>query len=237
MNDDEFQTALMDGGSREGIGRLVQMVKHAHLLNKGEKQSLLVKIVRQFPDSKDLVEDRKPVEAALQKKVTSYRMMEQYRQELVEIINTKIPANSASIAHAREYGDLRENAEFKAAKENQRLLLKRRDYLESELTQVLPTDFSDVEVDEIVLTGSSVVLDVDGLLLTYHILGLWDSEPETGIISYATDIAKALISRKRGDEVELPQGQTAVISEVTELPAHVKAWVQIDAVVTAEVAK
>ena len=91
--------------------------------------------------------------------------------------------------------------------------------------------------DEIVLTGSSVVLDVDGLLLTYHILGLWDSEPETGIISYATDIAKALISRKRGDEVELPQGQTAVISEVTELPAHVKAWVQIDAVVTAEVAK
>ena len=237
MNDAEFQTALMDGGSRDGTGRLVQMVKHAHLLNKGEKQSLLVKIVRQFPDSKDLVEDRKPVEAAVQKKLTSYRMMEQYRQELEEIINKQIPANSAAIAHAREYGDLRENAEFKAAKENQRLLLKRRGYLESELNEVLPTDFSDVEVDDIVVPGTSVVLDVDGSPLTYHILGLWDSEPETGIISYDTDIAKVLISRKCGDEVELPQGQTAVISEVTELPAHVKDWVQIESGATAKVAK
>lgn len=237
MNDAEFQTALMDGGSREGIGRLVQMVKHAHLLNKGEKQSLLVKIVRLFPDSKDLVEDRKPVEAAVQKKLTSYRTMEQYRQELVDIINKKIPENSAAIAHAREYGDLRENAEFKAAKENQRLLLERRGYLESELNEVLPTDFSDVVVDDVVVPGTSVVLDVDGSPLTYHILGLWDSEPETGIISYDTDIAKTLISRKRGDEVELPQGETAVISKVTKLPAHVKAWVQIESGATAKVAK
>jgi transcription elongation GreA/GreB family factor len=237
MNDAEFQTALMDGGSREGISRLVQMVKHAHLLNKGEKQSLLVKVVRQFPDSKDLVEDRKPVEAAVQKKITSYRTMELYRQELVDIINKKIPENSAAIAHAREYGDLRENAEFKAAKENQRLLLERRGYLESELNEVLPTDFADVVVDEIVVPGTSVVLDVDGSPLTYHILGLWDSEPENGIISYDTDIAKALISRKRGDEVELPQGQTAVITKVNKLPAEIKAWVQIESGATAKVAK
>lgn len=237
MNDAEFQTALMDGGSREGIGRLVQMVKHAHLLNKGEKQSLLVKIVRLFPDSKDLVEDRKPIEVAIQKKLTSYRTMEQYRQELLAIINKKIPENSAAIAHAREYGDLRENAEFKAAKENQRLLLERRAYLEIELNEVLPTDFSDVEVDNVVVPGTSVVLDVDGSPLTYHILGLWDSEPETGIISYDTDIAKALISRKSGDEVELPQGESAVIRKVTKLPAHVKTWVQLESATPAEVSK
>ena len=156
---------------------------------------------------------------------------------MLSIINKKIPENSAAIAHAREYGDLRENAEFKAAKENQRLLLERRAYLESELNEVLPTDFSDVEVDNVVVPGTSVVLDVDGSPLTYHILGLWDSEPETGIISYDTDIAKALISRKSGDEVELPQGESAVIRKVTKLPAHVKTWVQLESATPAEVSK
>jgi transcription elongation GreA/GreB family factor len=235
MNDQEFQTALMDGGTRDGIGRFVQIVKHAHLLNKGEKQSLLVKIVRLFPEAQDLVEDRKPVEA-LQKKVTSVRMLEVYRQELELIINKKIPANSAAIAHAREYGDLRENAEFKAAKENQRLLLERRSYLEKELSEIIPTDFADIEVGDMVIAGTSVVLKLDSGTRTYHILGLWDSDPEIDIISYDTEIAKVLITRNIGDSIELPgDGGKAVISEVRALPDHIREWVSAEPVAAAGV--
>ena len=116
----------------------------------------------------------------------------------------KIPENSKEIGIARSYGDLRENHEFKAAKEMQAVLMRRKSELESMLIRARGTDFKGVD-SSIVNIGTKVVLkDVDtGEVLNYTILGAWDSEPTQGIVSYLTPLAKSILNKKAGSKVEI----------------------------------
>lgn len=227
MDDPEFQRNLMLGGTREGIEGFVRYVKNSKDLQKGEQQSLLVKVVRLYPEAKDIVAERTSGEARTRiPKRTSLRTHEEHRRELHEIINTKIPANSAQIARAREYGDLRENAEYKAAKEAQKLIMRRRDELERDLRLVEPTDFSDIEVADTVVLGSTVRLETAAGTDVYHLLGLWDSAPEESIISYDTPLGKKLLGMKVGESLQTPKGGEARIVAIDELPADIRAWLQ-----------
>lgn len=228
MDNQDFQRAAMNQGEGQGIANLVKAVKNTNVLNKGEQQSLLVKIVRVFPEAQSLVEERKQViQRRAMPKMTSFRSMEERRAELLEIINTLIPKNSAQIQLARSYGDLRENAEFKAAKERQRLLMARRGELESGLNEVMPTDFSDVTIERSVIPGCTVTIEVDGgEQETYHILGLWDSVPERRILSYDTPMGKVLLNQSVGDTITTPQSKTARIVSVEPLSEELRQWVQ-----------
>ncbi len=230
MNDQTFQTVLMDNGSEKGINTFVKTVKNVSLLNKGEQQSLLVKILRIFPDAQSLVEDKKKVlpKKAIEK-VTSIRSIVTREKELAKIINEKIPQNSAAIAHARSYGDLRENAEYKAAKEEQRLLMVRRGELEKGLKEMMGTDFSEVVKFESVIPGCTVTLGHEGEKLeSYHILGLWDSLPEKNILSYDTPMVRILLGTKKGEQITTPQDKIAIISDITKLPAEILDWAKSD---------
>lgn len=226
MDDKDFQSAMMAEGSDAGITNFVKTIRNFPLLNKGERQSLLVKIVRIFPDSRPIVEDRKK-KAKRRKlpKLSSIRSVEVRRQELARIINTKIPANSRAIAHARSYGDLRENAEYKAAKDEQRYLFARRGELEKDLNEITPTDFNDVRIADTVVPGAAVDLDMEGKQVTYYLLGLWDSVPERRILSYDAPLGRMLIGNKVGDTVTTPSGELAEILAVRELPPEITDWV------------
>ncbi|MCK5806011.1 MAG: GreA/GreB family elongation factor, partial [Lentisphaeria bacterium] len=230
MENEAFQSHLMRGGEDQAIISLVNSVRHLPLLDTGERQSLLVRIVRIFPDARKLVEEKhgQPTMQAIARQ-TSVRMYEIRRLELEEIINVKIPANSRAIGHAREYGDLRENAEFKAAKEEQVFLTARRNELEVDLHEIRATDFSDVEPNEVVVPGTTVKLQTeeDNVVHTYHVLGLWDSVPERQMLSYDTPLGKLLTGARVGDELELPSEETAELIEVLELPDEIKEWVKI----------
>lgn len=227
MDDPDFQTALMDGGSQEGIARFVQTIKNEPLLNKGERQSLLVKVVRLFPNAQDIVAERKQeLTSKPMAKMSSFRSVQERQREFEEIISKKIPANIQAIAHARSYGDLRENAEYKAAKDEQRLLAARRRDLERDLNEIMPSDFSDIQIMDVVVPGCTVELLVDGTdTETYHILGLWDSDPDQKIISYETPLGRILMTRTIGETVTTPQGRSAVITELRELPDDIRKWV------------
>ena len=220
----------MNHGSLPGIKAFVKTIKSTPILNKGEQQSLLVKIVRIYPEAQQIVEERRKVVTtrAIPKK-TSIRSFERRRLELEEIINVKIPKNSAAIAHARSYGDLRENAEYKAAKEEQRFLMSRRRELEKGIKEIIATDFSDVRVLETVIPGCTVELTIDGSKEeTYHILGLWDSNPEKNILSYDTPLGRLLIGKKIGDELTTPHKLTAKIRAIREVPLDIiNEWVHI----------
>jgi transcription elongation GreA/GreB family factor len=187
-----------------------------------------VKIVRIFPEALELVEERQEVVAKKPlDRLTSYRSMKERHEELEEIVNKKIPENSAAIAHARSYGDLRENAEYKAAKDNQRYLMARRKELEHDLKEVLPTDFVEVVVSETVVPGCTVDLThPSGKVQTFHVLGLWDSQPEQHIISYDTPLGRALVGQKLGNTIELPEGGTATVSGLRALTAELLQWVK-----------
>lgn len=226
MDDQDFQRLVMRGGGPEGVLSLVRCVKHAPLLDAGERQSLLVKIVRVFPEAKGLVEDRRQQPARKPVgKVTSIRSFQFRRRELEQIINERIPANARAIGHARSYGDLRENAEFKAAKEEQTYLRARRAELEGALHEIRATDFSDVSAPACVVPGCTVTLQYgDGRTETYHVLGLWDSIPEKRMVSYDTPMGRVLLGARAGDSVTLPSGDAVTLSSVTPIEDSLRAW-------------
>ncbi len=227
MNDEKFQAALMDGGSLDGIETLVKTTRAVKVIELGERQSLLVKIVRQFPEARPFVEEKKGAPARKKMpKTSSLRSVEAYRAELNDIINKQIPENAAAIGQARDYGDLRENFEFKAAKERQRLLSARRKELEQMLGEIIPTDFSEVELEDRVVPGCAVTLDTPEGEKTYYLLGLWDSDPDKQIISYDTPLGRALIGQELGTTVDLPQGHQAEIASIDELPEEIREWVK-----------
>jgi transcription elongation GreA/GreB family factor len=118
-------------------------------------------------------------------------------------VKKKIPANSKEIAIARSYGDLKENHEFKAAKEMQKVLMARKGELEIDLTRARGTDFSDASVDKVSVGNKLGVTNLDsGKDEIFILLGAWDGDPEKFILSYLTPLGQALLGKKPGEDSE-----------------------------------
>ncbi len=224
IGNETFQKFLMGDGDLAMVKRMVTAVRqYTEVLDSGERQSLLVRLARLYPEVREAIETRTRSQRRSQKrkqsKVTSYRSYVERQKELQEIINVKIPENSRAIAHARSYGDLRENAEYKAAKEEQGHLSTRRNEIEKELNQVQPTDFSDVVSPEVIVPGTTVTLvNGSGSPTVYHVVGLWDGNPEASMLSYGTPLGQELLGKTPGDTVELSDGSIATVQSVSELP-------------------
>lgn len=179
------------------------------MLNQGfeelTKKSLLARFIKLFPGIQSLVasDESEKGEALLVSK-SSY---ERKREEYDTIVTKKIPENSKAIAAAREHGDLKENSEYKMAKQDQSLLLAQKSQLERELGSARVTDFKDVTTDSVGVGSVVELRDVSAKkLVTYSILGAWDSDPENHIMSYKTPLGLALLSKKIGDEVKVKIG-------------------------------
>ncbi|HLP03439.1 MAG TPA: transcription elongation factor GreA [Opitutaceae bacterium] len=179
------------------------------LLNQGfeelTKKSLLARFIKLFPGIQSLVasDDSDKGEALLVSKESHDRKREEYDT----IVTKKIPENSKAIAAAREHGDLKENSEYKMAKQDQSLLLAQKGQLERELGNARVTDFKDVTTQAV---GVGSVVELRDLaakkVVTYSILGAWDSDPENNVMSYKTPLGQALLSKKVGDEVKVKIG-------------------------------
>src|SRR5207245_9739441 len=89
--------------------------------------------------------------------LVSWESLERRKNEYAELVQKAIPANSKEIAIARSYGDLRENHEYKAAKEMQKILMRRKSELESQLVRARGTDFVNPKTD-VVSIGTTVPL-------------------------------------------------------------------------------
>jgi transcription elongation GreA/GreB family factor len=166
-----------------------------------DKRSLLARLVKAHPAVQSLITgEQTKQESAL---LVSWESLDRRRNEYQDLVQKKIPANSKEIAIARSYGDLRENHEYKAAKEAQKVLMRRKEELETGLTRARGTDFSTATAD-LVSPGTVVrSLDLAGKQPeTFTILGAWDSDPDKGVISYLTPVGQALLNHKVGDEVE-----------------------------------
>jgi transcription elongation factor GreA len=135
--------------------------------------------------------------------LVSWESLERRRAEYGELVQKKIPANSKEIAIARSYGDLSENHEFKAAKEMQKILMRRKEELETQLARARGTDFSNAKTDAV---NIGTIVQATNLETnqseSFTILGAWDSDPDKGIISYLSPVGAALLNHKAGDEVE-----------------------------------
>jgi len=167
------------------------------------KKSILARFIRQFPSIQELVtgESKEGPKNDLIISKDSYDVRQKEYQELIEV---KIPENKEAIATAREHGDLRENAEYKMAREDQTTLMARKAQLEYDLGRSQITDFTGVSSD-VVGIGSVVTLTAgsSGKDSTYAILGAWDSDPDKNILSYKTPLGQSLLGSSVGETVEI----------------------------------
>jgi transcription elongation factor GreA len=148
--------------------------------------------------------------------VHGHQMLE---EELKRLKYTDRPAVVQAIAEARAHGDLRENAEYHAAKEQQGFIEARIKDIEGKLSHKQVIDVTAVDAKGRIVFGSTVELvDEDtGDEIEYRIVGEDEADIKTGLISYTSPIARALIGSNEGDVVtfEAPGGtKTFEIVEV-----------------------
>ncbi|HEV3410446.1 MAG TPA: hypothetical protein VG095_09130, partial [Chthoniobacterales bacterium] len=123
--------------ARDGMRRLML----TPVFDELTKRSLLARIIKLYPELESVATGEQK-EEKIESLVVSWSSLEKRRAELEEIVNKKIPENSKEIGIARSYGDLRENFEFKAAKQMQAVLMRRKSELEQMLHNARGTDFS-----------------------------------------------------------------------------------------------
>jgi transcription elongation factor GreA len=130
---------------------------------------------------------------------------EKLRAELNELKTVKRPAIIAAIAEARAHGDLKENAEYHAAREQQGFVEGRIKDIEAKLSHAHVIDVSTLDAGGKVVFGATVVLlDLNtDEEKTYRIVGVDEADLKHGMISVTSPVARALIGKTEGDEVAL----------------------------------
>ena len=130
---------------------------------------------------------------------------ERLREELTRLKNVERPRISAAIGEARAHGDLKENAEYHAAKEQQGLVEARIRDLEYKLSHVDIIDVAAINAGGRIVFGATVDLfsEADDAELRYQIVGEEEADIRAGRISIASPIARALIGKNEGDEVSV----------------------------------
>ena len=127
------------------------------------------------------------------------------RQELEHLKSVKRPEVIAAIAEARSHGDLKENAEYHAAREQQGFIEGRIQELESVLSNAQLIDVATLNAGDRVVFGATVDLadeDTDEEV-TYQIVGELEADIKQGRISVSAPIARALIGRHEGDSIQI----------------------------------
>ena len=216
----------------EGRERLFLRLKDSSAWPAMERRSVLGQIIKIYPELEQLMV-AKPADKgdADQRRgwTTSIRSYRERQLQYERIKKVDIPNNSKDIAEARAHGDLRENFEYKAAKEMQGILMRRQGELEQMLGRVIPTEFDDMPTDQVGPgTGVSITYP-DGQTETFYILGVWDRDEELGIISCESKLAQTLEGHRVGDEVLVPgeEGERpCAVTAVSVLPEAVRAWIR-----------
>ncbi|MFN7939993.1 MAG: GreA/GreB family elongation factor [Thermoanaerobaculia bacterium] len=135
------------------------------------------------------------------------------REELRRLVETEIPTNRKAIEEARALGDLRENFEYKSARQRHEYLNARVATLHNDLGRVRPVDAASVDTGEIRI-GTRVELgNGTGERRSITILGPWDSRPEAGVLSYESELAKTLLGKKLGERVDFA-GEALVVESI-----------------------
>jgi transcription elongation factor GreA len=127
------------------------------------------------------------------------------RAELEELKSVKRPAVIAAIAEARAHGDLKENAEYHAARDQQSFIEGRIKLLEAELSHAQVIDVSTLNAGSRVVFGAIVVLadtETDEEK-TYQIVGDLEADIKQGMIAISSPVARALIGKHEGDAVTI----------------------------------
>lgn len=222
LNDKELLPDLIATATLEDMRNIMQKLMRTPVFEELNKRSLLGRIIRVFPEMQALVSGDS--DAKQETLVVSWESLEKRKIAFDELVNKTIPENVKEISVARSYGDLRENFEFKAAKEMQRVLGRRRSEMERDLSLARGTDFANSDATRASI-GTIVTLreTTGGRLDVYTILGAWDGDPEKGIVSYQSALAQALMGHQPGEQVTVPTEHGDRLADIVKVEPYRRA--------------
>ncbi|MGF1678720.1 MAG: GreA/GreB family elongation factor [Candidatus Methylacidiphilales bacterium] len=225
LTDKSLLKDLLESATEEQVRDATRAILSTPAFEDLDKRSLLAAFVKLYPAVQEMItksmsvggESRSASAETQSVLIVSWESLRRRQAELEELVTKKIPENSREIAVARSYGDLKENHEFKSAKEMQNVLMRRKAELEIDLASAQGTDFRNAATERVGV-GTVVTLkdSSDGRIERYTILGAWDSDPANNIMSYKTGIAQAMMQKAPGDEAVLPMEQGGTRTMIIE---------------------
>jgi len=206
FEDRDLVADLLGKAERDSARQAIRKIMLSPVFADLNRRSLLARVLKVHPELESLVtgEQEETAERA-ESLVVSWASLQRRKEELEHIEKVLIPQNIRDIATARSYGDLRENFEFKSAKEQQAVLNRQKGELELMLNNARGTNFENVDTSAVSI-GTVVTVEPSegGTHETYSILGAWDGVPEKGWVSYQAVIGKALLGKNVGEVLDLP---------------------------------
>ena len=131
------------------------------------------------------------------------RLIKRFEDEISQLDRELTQELPKEIKRARELGDLRENAEYHAAKERQRFVEARISMLRQRVSEIQLMNLEKIPTDRAGY-GSKLTLSENGRQFVYELVMPEDANPERGLISVASPIGRALVGKEEGDEVSAP---------------------------------
>lgn len=188
-------------GANEGAAQRINfIVQRMEGLDPSRKIEVKHEILEKFPDFTFLGEEESSTEIVSSGLLATAAKYQEKQAELDRIMNVDIPDNSKEIGAALSLGDLRENAEFKAAKERQGILNATMMHLTDEISRATVVTQDMVDASKVSF-GTEVVLQnhLTGNRDTYRIFGPWESNPSENTISYLAPFGARLLNHAEGE--------------------------------------
>lgn len=195
------------------------MLNQIENLDPAIKIRIKENIVQHFPEFK-VDEEVSTIERKRAGLLVTYRGYEQKQSELRNLIDSEIPANSKEIGLAMQKGDLRENAEYKAALEKQDLLKASASRLQEDLQEAQVFDLSEVDAETVSFGTKVILLNIDsGKNENFTILGPWESDPAKNVISYLSPLGSELWGHKNNDQLQFVINDNVLNYQVESIEA------------------
>lgn len=199
-----FKDGILDQYLRvapeDSVRRLFSLIHDVRDLNPNLKVEVRSVVGTRFPN---LVAASEPQPMAVSSRkglLATLRMFNAKKKELQQILDVEVPKNAKEIGVAMAMGDLKENAEYHAAKEHQTMLSATVGTLNKELDSATVIEKNDVDPTKVGFgTVVTLVSNIDQKTETYTILGPWESDPVNNVISYLSPFGDKLLGAKVGD--------------------------------------
>jgi len=196
---DDALFKFMFSGDESTVVKMYTLIDDTPFDDPTAKSQTRNKILEKYPDFKFRVSEEKTSGQAKGMLVTA-KKLEEKKAELDNIQNVLLPENAKDVAEARAKGDLKENAEYKAAREQQHMLTLKVQNLQSEIARAVIFDPT-TSTTSVVSFASVVTLtnSDSGKDEVFTILGPWESDPDNNVISYMSPFGNAIMDKKVGD--------------------------------------
>ncbi|HKJ85820.1 MAG TPA: transcription elongation factor GreA [Spirochaetia bacterium] len=202
----------------DGINRVYTLVRDVKELDPSIKIELKQQIMNEHPGFHFYGESDQPDSVSRGGFMVTPSAYNEKQKALKHLHEVEVPQNSKEIGEAIAHGDLKENAEYKAAKERQDLLNTNAARMKEELDKATIVRPDEIDTKSVSF-GTKVRLKGDEKQEEFVLLGPWESDPENGVISYLSPLGRELLNCKVGDKLEFTINERKYNYEVEGIQA------------------